>query len=1607
TAVCTSWLSAPRGLQPLGVLDTDRSVYPPGATVSWRAVLRESEGGAWTFEPGRPYLVQWREPGGRLLWQEQVQLDAFGTLNGTRVLDPEAPLGGYQILVRDRDRELVRRNFLVQRIELQQVDLSLDAERGVYYRGESVDLRFEARRFYGSPLADAPVRLSTPDGRWHDLRTDADGVVEFSFDTRLMTRSGRLAFVASLPQEGMEVDFSAVLAATGYRARLGLDQEVPLAGRGVRVELSTTLADGTPAARGMQWELQRAGDSGNYRPVEGIGGAVATDDTGLEVWTWTPERGGWYRLRAMGEDRFGNPVVARRDVFVSGDDDPQKLRLLAEAEDLAVGGALAVELINRAGPGLALVTIEGGRILEHHLRELPSGVSTLELPVSGAWFPNVAVAVTMMDGNELHQASRDFRVQRGLEITMSAREGVVLPGQEAVIDLEVRDQLGRPVAASLSLSAVDASLLAQYPTGLVDLRRLPTSLAWREAALQTSSSCWFRYQGQTVQLAEELLQELELQSAAQAWAEGRDQAREGLAYALPPSAPTTPGTVAGVRGRFAADADEDFLGQVEEEMELSELGYLDSISIGGGAGGKSGGRGGVASRKARPMTQEEVLGPDSSLAYWNAAVETGADGKATVRFRMPQRSTRWQLDCRGVAVDGALGQARMELVSRAPFFVDLRTPARLLEGDRPAFLATVTNLSGEAGDVQLELFVDAGSSQQVKQAVAVPAEGEVQVLLHLPEALQVLADDEARVSVVATAFLGADGEEPQELQARFTRNLPMVPWGLPRMVRESGVLAGAGALVELALPPGSYGPDTRLTIEFGSSVDVALLREATRGAIGIGRLSTFGGRVLPPDHSVAGLASALSGRLAAAAHVADSVASGVELGDPAHLRSLASRDLSLLLARQRSDGGWAWSGDRRESLAESTAIGTAALEDARTAGLDVPQGAIDKARGFLKQALPTRSRDGETTAMVLHALALSGNADFGVANRLHRDHRQLSPAGMAYLARALKALDSAPMAEEVVTTLLARRQGPAGAPWPAPWGDAGGSGWCGSGVAMDALALLAVVEVMPGDPAAATLEQALWEQLPWPQGGPHGLAVSALAAARAGQAQALDARVTVSVGDREPNEYLLEDGTRMSLTVPLEGITSESVRLDVSGRGAPAYVVSLEGFDSAPQPQQNGGLSFSMVNMLAPAPSYAGRAIQTGFGVTTGFEGWRNTVGSLDYGAVSTLEIHYRTDRDLPRREVNQDFLVLEVPLPAGAQVVESGLRGDYLDWQQLDGVAVFTLGRPERAGSLRIPLRGLVPGSYRMLPPVLADAYDPSHAAIAEAATLTVLDPGVARSDEYRATPDELYHTGIAAFDAGDRETAWSSLRALDELAGDALRADPMRESTRRLLTMALDRADADAAVRAFEVIKERFPAVIIGFDEIAAVAASYRELEEFERAARIHLAIAGETFGKDLKVAGVLEQQEDFHGAGELMLRLWQEYPDFPSVVETGLTLADRMLQKAPAAHTDVSLREARRDRAVLLFEAVQHLRHFLVLYPTDPLAGDAALNLVSAFLDLEDYDTAAALGAEMVERFPAPRLKDAFGYTQAVAEWYRGDDAAAERLLGGIADAAYEQP
>ncbi len=1617
-------LNLSQGLSPRAHITTDRTAYQPGDSVRLRAIVREVQAGSFTFREGDVYRVSVLDSRGRPLFNKGLPLSAYGTLNHAFALPAQAPLGQYSVLVEGPTLPRTSGTFQVDEYQLQKVELTFEHERSVFYRGEEIEITAQARFYYGEPVISSPLVVTLPDGRQVDMETDADGQAQFTIQTRDFPNEGPLHFRAHLRAENVSTAGQVYLATRGFRTQLTTDKDVVLAGDSFAVNVKTTTADGEGCSRELHLAvLQRRSRWGGTWAEDVIEEkTLQTAEDGTALWTLALEKGGQYILRATGEDRFGNTISAEHALFVSGSDDSVRLRMLTDSTQTEVGQTLSLDLLNRAGPGLALITFEGESIIDYRLVQLASDHNEIELEVDDKHFPNFRVSAAFMLGNEFFEAATDLEVERALTVKVTPAQETVQPGESLRVDIEVTDQLGRPVEAELCLAIVDAALFHRFPDNAPAMVSFFEQGAHRDAGLRTATSCTFSYQGRTVRVDEDILAENLRRAGEAQWAEDMEQTVDrlrGLGYAARD----------GVASQERRNA---FRSQVSGGLQLNEptavtnlgvqldtkaLGKLAELGYAGGGGGgdavvsdslpnsrsfgRERGRYDLHSKKSkadRGLASDPLMF-DADTAFWSPAVVTDDQGRASLDITLPEKATRWRITGRGVSTSTLVGETRSTFVTRSDFFVELIVPASCVEGDAPRIRARVHNLTGEEGTARLSLRVSTDEGIRV-----VPAEIELgtgALVDYTFPALEALPASNHTLELSADVRL-ASGDR---IESRTREDMSVRPWGLEFSSSHSGPIADSSTFW-LELPGGRKYGERKLDLYVGPSLNRWLIDEA------FGRLGFLQSNLHLGGVSQSATAADLRGALAVLANLGRSGRRGHP--EYAALHSRAQGLAASLVASQRNDGGWRWLGRGGRSTAQTSADVLIALGAARNEGLELPPNTINSAVSYLQksfQALPGRT--DELKATLTHALASVGQGDFGAANRLFRERNQLSPAALAHLCLAFVHMQRDPMAAEVARLLEAEMEVSSNANAAAPeafCSVSGNKGWSRSRLGMTALALSALQQSLPSSPKIGEAANYLLSHRPWAADAGRGLAVVAMAEqSRNADRPQDDAVIRVQVAGLEAERIELKArGTGRFLSIPLGEVGDRRVRVDLqrTGGGQPQFSAVLTGFSTSIQKSRRGEQAFRLTleHYLAKAPLFDGRALPTGFGVLRSYESqWRNMVKTLESGSLTQVQLFMQRD-DVQAQE-DADYLVLEVPLPAGARLLEGSLQGG-LGTHEVRGGSIFVpIGPMRGAAAITFDLVGAIAGDYRVLPPVLRSAYEPERFAIGDSHQLTVLQKGESSSDEYRPTPDELFHHGRELYRAGASDLAHEKLSALYDGFGSIMRDGQLKETANMLLYLSIGRNDPSAIVKYFEVIKEKDPQLYIPFEEVVAIGRAYRELGEFERALLIFVATIEETFGKDLKVAGALREQGERAGALDTLEQLCREYPDTSNVIDTWLTLSDEMLLAAKDAHRDPGLKKAGRTRASLTEDGILLLRRLLAMHPTGPSTPAAGLNLVSAYLALEDRETTSALAGDMATLFEDPRYADAFLYTRAVAEWHLDREEESIRLLERIVDAEYK--
>ncbi|MBN8460434.1 MAG: tetratricopeptide repeat protein [Verrucomicrobia bacterium] len=1574
------------GLTAKGYLYTDRPAYLPGETVSMRGVLRDVKDGSYAI-PGDPaFKIRFSDPQGRLLSEQSVKLSAFGTFDATLELPAAAALGEYTMTAvqerKDREPLAFQGTFTVREFKLEKIRLSMDTPRRVLFRGEKLEATLQAAYYWGEPLANREIRCTLPDRRIERLTTDAEGRAKLSFDTTGMVPGSQLTLTASLDGDNVTLTESFTLARLGFSIKAEPSQPVVIAGEPFDLGLTVTAADGKPAGESLKVTVLRIEKPRTHRiltllpwPQPGAPATAPVTETTLDAKSDPAtgkcavplklEKGGAYQLRIEGTDRFGQAVSTTAAVEVSDASDANKLRLFADSSTLKAGTDTTVRLHSRMASGLALVTFEGETILSYRILNLHQDYNDVPFKVGHDLFPNFRLAVAAIDGRDLRLTTKDFTVERELKVAVRPLKEAFLPGEEGKVELTVTDQTGQPVVAELSMALVNEALYAVCPDTTAPILDFFQNDARRHADFHVGATCGFAYPGTTRAVSKAVTDEKQRLGREELEAVQQQQALQQMdgAFALPtPTSAPEPAE---------ADPFADSSGVAEKRMINRAVSSRPRGQVSGGRDmldeSAMSKLGEVAARRkdaGEAPARREVRGE----GRWLPSVVTGKDGKAVATVKLPETTTAWRLTARGCTVETLVGQNTAATLTRKDFFVELKLPSFLREGDEIRATGRVHNLSDFAGTVPLTLRVlDAKDRTKVlatrEAKTEVKAKGGAEIAFEsfaIPAALEV----EFELS-------GAAGD----LTDKLVRTVPVSPWGLP-YATHSGGTADADTATVLRLPEGRAYNSTWMTVAVGPDLRTSVLDMALRNA---GPLDGMA-RLMPPVWGV----HPANDLLATASALAYANSGNPE---PTYQTRLAGRARALVagvVSAQAEDGSW--KGDI--SGPYTTARVFWALITARKAGLAVHQPTLDKAAEFLtKQLAGFDANDNDSKAIVLHALSCDKRADFAACNRLYRDRNTLGTATLAYLTRAFYQIDRREIAAELAGILETKVKDGV-----TPLESGCKIAWLNDAPETTALVLLALAESKPESPKTQSAAQALMQAhgcFGFSTDRARGPAVAALATFFGlGKEQATDLEITVRVNGTDVGTVKAAGSpARALMEVPSAAIKADKtvVEFRMKGRGRYTYAATLFGFSKdtkATGDQVNPGID-SWSYYHAPL-EYRGKPINVAS---------TSPVGNLEHGKQVRVQVSDHHGYWFANR-----WFVLDIPLPAGATLMDGSLSvGDNIKPEIHDTfIRVYFVNRCPAVGYV---LNGYTPGKFRTLPTVIREVGNPGFMAVGPATNLTVLAPGEKSPDPFVMNIGERFALGQCHFNDGDYATALEYLAAV-------LKENPKyneSELARMLLWIHTQPKfyDARKIVEMFEVLRERYPSLEIPFDRILVVGRAYKDIGEHERSWLVYRAVIGASFTNDAGLSAVMEDEGRFLGSIDYQEKVWREYPDTAEVVASHFALSQLIYQKAPKAHELPKEDGVQPEKIAMLTRTAGLLQSFLALYPNDPLADDAAFSLCNCVLDLKNYPLVVALGREFAARHAKSDLAPSFQYMTALGLFWQKQHTEALAAAKVVAD------
>ncbi|HKZ82375.1 MAG TPA: MG2 domain-containing protein [Anaerolineae bacterium] len=948
------WQPAPKADRTQAYIYTDRPIYRPGQTVHAKIVARYDNDAVYSRIPLEwDVIVRLRDARNNVVSEQTLHLNEYGTLNTSFALAEGGTVGAYHVEAQIKD-DVHRQAIKVEEYRKPEYEVSVRVSRANLVNGEPVSVTVEARTYFGAPAANARVELATytrmvewwwygdedAGGLWSPLGNALSGVTDANgrWTARLTPKVDDYRYgdyVHSLP----------VLVEATIKDG---------SGQSVSAHAQATVHD---AALGLSISLPHHA----YRPGQSISvGVFATD--------------------VNGNPRVDEAVTA--EVLGWSHDGFKRVLASAKGQTSADGSA-----------ALTLKVTEQG---------------WYQLRVAGR--DEHGRRVERLDWLWVYDPERDlpWYIGDSSELQISADKSSYLPGETAQLMIRT------PVEGAALLTFERGKLRrAQVVELTAPTTIVPVTIQDDDAPNVHVAVNVYRLTGADVKPDWQSIPEADLLVARTNLSVSAEQ-RRLVVTVTPDRSVYGPRDEAAftiqVTGADGAPAQAEVsLALVDEAIfALSEELVADPFEafygerpgivrtydalrpirwLGGGMGGGGGG--------GDLLGNPRMNFPDT--AYWNPAIVTDAEGRATVKVRLPDSLTRWRAVARATTADEfpRVGQATAAITTTQPIVIRPALPRQLVQGDQVLLSAVIHNNTGQMQDARVWMEIEprmntdnTDKTDGMTQTVVISPNGSVVV------GWPVTASTLGAITTTLSAQSGDDADAVR-------MSLPVVPLAAPDV---HAVIGEVTTSVEEAvdLPAGTIGEASSLTIDLSPSIAASVLD-------GLAYLTGYPFGCVEQTMSKA-LPNAVVGRALAV----------LGINNPAlraDLPGKVSAGLQRLYGYQHNDGGWGWWFDD-SSDDYQTAYVLFGLAMTKQAGYLVDDGVIERGASYLKERLP-QIADKRTKAYALFALALAGHGEMAATQQLAGgDAEDLDPFSRAALAIALHELGDEARAQTMIDTLV-------------------------------------------------------------------------------------------------------------------------------------------------------------------------------------------------------------------------------------------------------------------------------------------------------------------------------------------------------------------------------------------------------------------------------------------------------------------------------------------------------------------------------------------------------------------------------------------------------------
>ena len=943
-----------------GYIYTDRPIYRPNHKVFFKGILRTlDDKNQYRVIENEPVAVSIIDAKGARAFEQEVPLSKHGTFSGEFTLSEEAPLGTYSIEA-VTDEGSSHGNFDVAEYKKPEYKVSITTPKQFAPAGSKTKFDISARYFFGAPVADAEVKYYVYRSRYYPYFSDGE---EFEHT------------------EEEEDDFSPY---GSYYSDLVLDGDGKLDASGqMSVEFDVPESN-KDDLWDFQYRLEAQVTDASRRSINSAASVVATRGSVIAnamPHQYVYHKGQTARITISTTDYEGRPVsaklslkfMARTWVKVEKKQNEYDPDYQLREEPLSTGDVTT----NREGHAIYdfQVPVPGSisiRTVVHEAgKEYVSLGGFIWSAAEGEWtdscyYSENFTSIKLVPDKKSYRQGETARVlailphenanlliTTELDSVLSARH-VKASGKTVMLDVPIEKNYAPNVFLSVTfvkdgdMYSSDQRLVVPARDKMLNLEIISNKKEYKPRETASYTILARDANGAPVPDAEVSLGVIDeaIYSVSPDYSPNIRKHFYGMRYNSVETHLSISYYFRGVAGAKPID-----LASTKPSYQLADFKNEGNLE--------------------QPMIRKEF----KDTAYWEPNVVTGKDGRATVKFRLPDNLTTWRATARGVTGDTMVGSSKHKVVSRKDVILRLETPRFLTQGDTVTLSGIVHNYLKEAKSTQISISVTgARLISPAQQTVTIGQQGEHRV------DWQISARQTGQIRLLAKALTNTESDAVELA-------LDVVPRGLRENKAERWTTSDDNAQQEfvLNLPANTDLNSRKLRIEVSPSIAGTLF-----GALDY--LTTY------PYGCTEQTMSSFLPNIIVSQTLKEFKSTSIR--NPEELKKKVEQGRNRLYALQHEDGGWGWwTNDPSDPF--MTAYVVDGLTLAKQAGYEIDDERLARGRERLQSMLDSDIQSPELSAFAIYALAESGGIDSKHVNNLFAARGSLAPYGRALLALTL------------------------------------------------------------------------------------------------------------------------------------------------------------------------------------------------------------------------------------------------------------------------------------------------------------------------------------------------------------------------------------------------------------------------------------------------------------------------------------------------------------------------------------------------------------------------------------------------------------------------------